>query len=97
MLLLATWLMWFFRKNNNKKELKVSPYIPSPNFLLHQNEVWHGGDGELLRGTRILWEEQSCTHCQMFFYAQWILICNTTIKMHVNFESKISKIAALQQ
>lgn len=87
-----------FQEKQQQERIKSKSLHTQSKFLvLHQNEVWHGGDGELLRGTRILWEQQSCTHCQMFFYAQWILICNTTIKMHVNFESKISKIAALQQ
>lgn len=54
--------MCHFRKTNKKY---LSHCILSPNFLLHQNKVWGGGGGECLKGMRILWEEQSCTHCQM--------------------------------
>lgn len=44
-----------------------SLHTQSKFFVLHQNQVWGGGGGEHLKGMRILQEEQSCTHCQMFF------------------------------
>lgn len=56
-----------FQEKQQGRIKDKSLHSQSKSFVLHQNQVWGGGGGERLKGTRILWKEQSCTHCQMFF------------------------------